>query len=434
MSRQSETAFLPAALEIQETPPSPAGRAVLWLILAFFVSAVIWATLGETDIVAVAQGRIVPSGHTKTVQPLEIGTVTAIRVAEGQRVAAGDVLIELDPRSAEADIERLHRERDSARREVARFRQLADWAQREGPPDLEERQGQSDALLIQRWREFQDRLGVLGRERERQLAERRIAEEQVNKLKAILPIVSGRAEDQKGLARDKLLPEQQYLEAEQRRLETVHELRVLQGRVAQLDAAIHEIDARVGFSRSEFHRQVLERLEAAERQQVAAEQELTKAVTRASARTLTAPIDGVVQQLAVHTVGAVVTPAQELMVVVPQDGALEVEAVLENKDIGFVHTGQTAEIKIDTFPFTKYGTIAGRIVGLSHDAVADAQRGLVYKMRVLLQRSRIEIDHRTVPLSPGMKVTVEAKTGTRRLIEFFLSPLLRHANESVRER
>jgi hemolysin D len=119
---------------------------------------------------------------------------------------------------------------------------------------------------------------------------------------------------------------------------------------------------------------------------------------------------------------------------VPQDGALEVEAVLENKDIGFVHTGQTAEIKIDTFPFTKYGTIAGRIVGLSHDAVADAQRGLVYKMRVLLQRSRIEIDHRTVPLSPGMKVTVEAKTGTRRLIEFFLSPLLRYANESVRER
>ncbi|MGB5465954.1 MAG: HlyD family type I secretion periplasmic adaptor subunit, partial [Sedimenticolaceae bacterium] len=342
-ARRPETAFLPAALEIQETPPSPAGRAVLWLILAFFVSAVVWATLSEIDIVAVAQGRIVPSGHTKTVQPLEIGTVTAIRVAEGQRVAAGDVLIELDPRSAQADVERLRQERDSARREVACFRQLADWVQREEPPDLEERQAQRDALLIHRWREFQDRLGVLERERERQLAERRIAQEQVNKLNAILPIVSGRAADQQGLARDKLLPEQQYLEAEQRRLETVYDLRVVQGRVAELDAAIHELDARVGFSRSEFHRQVLERLEAAERQQNIAEQELTKASTRASARTLTAPIDGVVQQLAVHTVGAVVTPAQELMVIVPQDGALEVEAVLENKDIGFVRIGQTAE-------------------------------------------------------------------------------------------
>ncbi|MGB5202284.1 MAG: HlyD family type I secretion periplasmic adaptor subunit, partial [Sedimenticolaceae bacterium] len=406
----------------------------LWLILAFFVSAVVWATLSEIDIVAVAQGRIVPSGHTKTVQPLEIGTVTAIRVAEGQRVASGDVLLELDPRSAQADVERLRQERDSARREVACFRQLADWVQLEEPPDLEERQAQRDALLIHRWREFQDRLGVLERERERQLAERRIAQEQVNKLNAILPIVSGRAADQQGLARDKLLPEQQYLEAEQRRLETVYDLRVLQGRVAELDAAIHELDARVGFSRSEFHRQVLERLEAAERQQSTAEQELAKASTRASARTLTAPIDGVVQQLAVHTVGAVVTPAQELMVIVPQDGALEVEAVLENKDIGFVRIGQTAEIKIDTFPFTKYGTIAGRIVDLSRDAVADAQRGLVYKMRVLMQRSRIEIDHRPVPLSPGMKVTVEAKTGTRRLIEFFLSPLLRYASESVRER
>ncbi len=433
-ARRPETAFLPAALEIQETPPSPAGRAVLWLILAFFVSAVVWATLSEIDIVAVAQGRIVPSGHSKTVQPLEMGTVTAIRVAEGQRVAVGDVLIELDPRSAKADVERLRQERDSARREVACFRQLADWVQREEPPDFEERQDQRDPLLIHRWREFQDRLGVLERERERQLAEWRSAREQVNKLNAILPIVSGRAEDQKGLARDKLLPEQQYLETEQRRLETVYDLRILQGRVAELDAAVRELDARVGFSRSEFHRQVLERLAAAERQQTVAEQELTKASTRVSARTLTAPIDGVVQQLAVHTVGAVVTTAQELMVIVPQDGALEVEAVLENKDIGFVHIGQTAEIKVDTFPFTKYGTIAGRIVDLSRDAVADAQRGLVYKMRVLMQRSRIEIDHRPVPLSPGMKVTVEAKTGTRRLIEFFLSPLLRYASESVRER
>ena len=135
-----------------------------------------------------------------------------------------------------------------------------------------------------------------------------------------------------------------------------------------------------------------------------------------------------------HNVGAIVTPAQELMVIVPQDGALEIEAVLENKDIGFVEAGQQAEIKIDTFPFTRYGTIAGEIVDLSNDAVADERRGLVYKMRVLMKQSEIEVNGSSVTLSPGMTVSVESKTGTRKMIEFFLSPLLRYAQESARER
>ena len=122
------------------------------------------------------------------------------------------------------------------------------------------------------------------------------------------------------------------------------------------------------------------------------------------------------------------------MVIVPQGEALEVEAILENKDIGFVEVGQQAEIKVDAFPFTKYGTIAGDVVDLSNDAVADERKGLVYKMRVLMKRSQIQVNGRPVALSPGMTVTVESKTGTRRLIEFFLSPLLRFRDESVRER
>jgi hemolysin D len=141
-----------------------------------------------------------------------------------------------------------------------------------------------------------------------------------------------------------------------------------------------------------------------------------------------------VQQLAVHNTGAVVTPAQVLMIIAPTDQRLEVEASLENKDIGFVEVGQQAEVKIDTFPFTKYGTIQGEVVDISHDAVADEQKGLVYKVRVLMKQGSLTVDGREVALTPGMAVTVESKTGTRRLIEFFLSPLLRYADESVRER
>lgn len=434
MSTRAETAFLPAALEIQDTPPPPAGRAILWSIITFFVATIIWASLGKVDIVAVAQGRIIPSGHSKIIQPLEIGTVTAIHVTEGQAVNAGDVLIELDPSSTRADVARLEKELDTARRNAGRLRTLAQWLS--GPSDFVAPAHTPDAdhLLLSQWREFQDRLAVLQRERDRQIAERQSAQRQVDKLRAVLPIITRRATDQKGLAEQKLLPEQQYLETEQTRLEAFHDLRTQEGRVAELDAAVRELEARIAFTRSEFHRQILERQEEAQRQATAAQQELVKATTRARAQTIVAPVSGVVQQLVVHNVGAIVTPAQELMVLVPEGDVLEVEAMVENKDIGFVQVGQSAEIKVDAFPFTKYGLLSGEIVDLSDDAITNEQLGLVYKSRVRLADNQIVVNGNAVALSPGMTVSVEAKTGTRLLIEYFLSPLLRYKNESARER
>jgi len=149
---------------------------------------------------------------------------------------------------------------------------------------------------------------------------------------------------------------------------------------------------------------------------------------------LVAPVDGLVQQVAVHTVGGVVTPAQALMVVVPKDDALEVEAFVENKDIGFVRDGQEAEIKIETFSYTKYGTIHAKVTQVSNDAVNDEKRGLIYSSRVKPERSAVQVGERVVNLSPGMAVTVEIKTDKRRVIEYFLTPLLQYTSESLRER
>lgn len=434
MSRNAETAFLPAVLEIEVAPPSPIGRAILWTILALFSMSIVWATLGEVDIVAIAQGQIIPSGHSKTVQPLGIGTVSAIHVREGQRVHAGEVLIELDPTSTTADVDRLTVEQHTAAREMARYRQLTAWLQAQREPGTQIRPVTDDPLLYRQWREFESRLAILAREQEKQRAERQTALRQVEKLESLLPIIARRARDQQALAEQKLLPEQQYLETEQERLKAFHDLRAHQSRVSELDAAIQELESRIGFTRNEFHRQTLERFEDAERRHAIAQQDLIKAETRARAQLIKAPVDGVVQQLAIHNVGAVVTPAQALMIIVPQEDVLEVEAFLQNKDIGFVEVGQSARIKIDAFPFTKYGTIAGKIVGLSNDAVADERRGLEYKMRVSLERSQIQVNDKSVMLSPGMTVTVESKMGTRRMIEYFLSPLLRYKDESVRER
>ena len=143
---------------------------------------------------------------------------------------------------------------------------------------------------------------------------------------------------------------------------------------------------------------------------------------------------GVVQQLAVHTVGGVVTPAQELMVIVPADSRIEVESMVLNKDIGFVHSGQEAEIKVESFPFTRYGTIVGEVKFVSRDAVADETLGLVYPARMKMAKTTILSGSTEVPLAPGMAVTVEIKTGKRRLIEYLLAPLQRYRDESLRER
>ena len=163
-------------------------------------------------------------------------------------------------------------------------------------------------------------------------------------------------------------------------------------------------------------------------------QEAVKAGQKTGQQRLTAPIDGVVQQLAVHTIGGVVTPAQQLMLVVPREHQLEVEAMVENKDIGFVKEGQPVEVKIETFPFTIYGAIPGKVLTVSDDAIEQEKVGLVYAARVSMERSTIDLGDKVVTLSPGMAVTVDIQTGQRRLIEFILSPLLKSLKESARER
>src|SRR5713101_3869183 len=193
----------------------------------------------------------------------------------------------------------------------------------------------------------------------------------------------------------------------------------------------------------------------AERKMAGLQQDLIKAEQRTKLQLLTAPVDGIVQQLAVHTVGGVVTPAQALLVLVPVDGRLEIEATVPNRDIGFVAAGQDAEIKVDTFNFTRYGILHGKVLSVSQDAIArdkppdrpnDKSKGtesgnsepqgqeLGYAARVSLDRTRMQVGDNLVNLSPGMAVTVEIKTGSRTVMSYLLSPLLRYKQDSLRER
>lgn len=431
-----EQQFLPAVLEIQETPPSPIGRGIAWVIIGLLLSALAWALLGHTDIVVVAPGRIVPSGHVKLIQPLEIGRVRAIHVGEGEAVEAGTLLIELDPEAAVADRTRIAGELSATESEMARLSLLCDWLENGAPATLVNDRPTTPQLRLLRaqWREYRSRQLTLEQEAAAYRAEDDSLRQQIGKLNAVLPLLSRRARRLQTLADQKYLADEQYLEMEQRRLETVHDLAVLDSRRQQVRARIDEVDSRRDRLRQETLSRSLLQLEQAGNRAARLRQELQKADARARAQRLYAPVAGVVQQLAVHTVGGVVTPAQRLMVIVPTDGRLEVEALVANRDIGFLREGQRAEVKVDAFPFTRYGLIPAELTDIASDAVTDQARGLVYKARARMARDRIDIDGRQLRLSPGMSVALEIKTGQRRLIDYFLAPLLQYRHDSIRER
>lgn len=434
--RSTEAAFLPAALEVQVSPPSPAGRAVLWAIALIFVAALLWACLGRIDMVAVARGKLIPSDHSKVIQPLESGIVRVIHVRDGQDVDAGSPLIDLDPTASSAEHERQARELAATRVHIARLRALI-----AGGSALEEPGGADPAFVALLEEMLRDQLS----EHESRLEAARLLVEQrramvaatqadIDRLEATVPMLTERAEAFKILLEGGFVARMQFLEIEEQRITRVQALAMQRERLAQDRAGLAEAIKQMQALGFEFRRSRRAELADWEMRAASLEQEVVKAAQHSDVQRLTAPVDGVVQQLAVHTLGGVVTPAQPLMVIVPRDHPLEVDAWVENKDIGFVSVGQPVEVKLDTFPFTTYGTIPGKILVVSRDAVQVDKFGLVYAARASLERPVVPVDGHPIPLLAGMSVSVEIKTGERRLIEYFLSPFQRHARESLRER
>ncbi|MES2771821.1 MAG: HlyD family type I secretion periplasmic adaptor subunit [Pseudomonadota bacterium] len=438
---QHEAEFLPAALALQETPVSPAPRIAMWLIIAFALIALIWSIFGQVEVVATAHGKIVPNDRSKVIQPFETATVKRILVSDGQTVVAGDTLLELDATNADADSTRSAHDLLSARLQALRAKALLEAISSAKPAILgavddikPERLAQEQKLLSGQYNEYKAKIERLDAEIKQREAERHSTQEIVDKLKQTAPIARQRAQDFKALADQNFVSKHAYLEKEQARIEQEGDLAMQKSRIRELNAALQAVSSEKNTLTAETRRIALDSLNEAEQKTSTFSQELIKADSRSKLLTLNAPVSGTVQQLATHTVGGVVTPAQALMIIVPSEDSLEIEAFIENKDIGFVNPGQEAQVKIETFPFTKYGTVRGRVTQVSNDAINDEKKGLIYSTRVKLDKANIQVDKKLVKLSPGMAVTVEIKTGMRRVIEYFLSPLLQYQNESLRER
>ncbi|WP_322522212.1 HlyD family type I secretion periplasmic adaptor subunit [Guyparkeria halophila] len=437
-----EHEFLPAALSLQETPVHPLPRVVVGVIILFAVLALIWALLGRMDIVAVADGKVVPDSRTKTIQAMETASVKAIHVEDGQRVEVGDVLIELDSTISNADVSRLRQEQRVAQLVASRSEAfLVALEDDEMAPKLI-----SDTVVPSRSLDLEQRVleGHVMRHRARQRQMKAEISRRAQEMSAIrataasleetLPIIRRRSEDLKGLADKGMAAQHEYLELEQKRIETAQELLAQKARLAEAKAALHESKEELSAFKAQSRSDALDAMHGAYSKADSLHQELVKARKRDELMRLRAPVTGTVEQLAVHTVGGVVKPAQPLMTIVPEGGGVEVEATLPNKDVGFVQAGQTAKVKLQTFPFTKYGTVPAIVTDVSQDAVQDEKRGLVFVVRVRLERAVVNVHGKPVKIAPGMAATVEVKTGYRRIIEYFLAPLLQYTSESLHER
>jgi hemolysin D len=458
---EDRLAFLPAALEIVETPVAPLAGAIGGSVIALFCLALAWASYGHIDIVASAPGKIIPSGRTKVIQPFEAGVVRAIHVHDGQSVKAGEVLLELDPTMNEA--ERKHLESDLVAAELDVARLTAALSEDVDPVAGFRPSEGADAALVATQRQFlihqideqKAKLASINSQKAQKEAELATIMATLKKLKAVLPVLQERVDIKQLLYSHETGSKVNYLEILQLLIETQQEVVVQQSRSHEAEAALAAIIEAQAQTAAEFRRTLSGELVEAQRKAAGLREDLIKATQRTQLQFLTAPVNGTVQQLAVHTIGGVVTPAQALVVVVPDDSHLEIEAMVSNRDIGFVHVGQEAEIKVDTFNFTRYGLIHGRVLSVSQDAIthdkpqdkaSDQAPGtemstselkgqeLLYAAHISLDHTQMQIDENLVNLSPGMAVTVEIKTGSRAVITYLLSPLLKYRQESMRER
>ena len=426
-----ELEFLPATLSLQVAPVSPAGRWVARIILFLLLMILLWSVLGNIDIIVNGQGKIISSGRTKTIASVEIAKVTGIHVSEGDSVKAGDLLIELDARGPDSEHLKADIDRQLAQLRMERSKALLEAIDNNSEPLLRNLEG-IDPILYQneqkhaedQWRDY--------------IAKRNRVSSQIRRFTQAHQIAARRARDYRELSKDHDVSVHAYLEKEQARVE-------LEG---QLDEANMQLAALT----AEIRKTAQEDLHQATRLWSESAQDARKAMAHSEQLKLFSPVDGVVQQLAVHTINGVVPATQPLMLIVPNQRDIELEAYIENKDVGFLKEGDTAHVKIDAFDYTKYGTIpavvthvskdsidfssngSGQLAGKTGDSKNDGVKGLLYAVKVKLLQKHVSINGEAMQITPGMSGTVEIKTGERKIIEYVLSPLIATTRESLHER
>lgn len=410
---KQEAAFLPAGLSLQETPGSASLRWTARVLIALVGVLLLWSVLGKVDIIVNAGGKIIPSARIKTIASVDVAAVRSLHVREGQAVKTGQLLVELDTSAQDAEHDKASGDAAAALLQAARSQTLVDAIDLLRPPVLTSVGGASDAQwqaarlhLEGQFRQFRARLAHI--------------DGNIARYAAALPLATRHAEDYRVLAQQHDVAPHAWLEKEQARIDLAGQLAEARNQRAALIA--------------ETRKEALDAQAEGRRAAAASVQDARRASEHGKLLRLISPVDGTVQQLTVHTVGGVVPAAQPLMQIVPREDQVEVEAFIENRDVGFVQEGQEAAVKIDAFDYTRYGTVPATVRQVSRDAIQDEKKGLIYSVRVALRRNSIAVDGKSMLLSSGMSTSVEIRTGERRIIAYVLSPLMQHQREALHER
>lgn len=438
--------FAPALLRTQHQPPAPLPRVVLYLLLALFAIALLWAVVGRLDIVAVAPGKLVPQSFLKIVQPAEAGIVRDILVREGESVQEGQVLIRMDTRLAGADLRAIVREVRVKALQLQRIdAELRGQPMRRLPGADTVLFAEVEAQFLARRLAQTDTLEAERAQLSKVRHDLKVAQEIESKLKQTLPIYQAQAEGWERLAKEGFAGKLLAMDRQRQYLENAQDLKAQGHAIAGLDAAIAQTEKRI----AQLHSGYLQQLQA-ERADIAAQhhraqQEYDKQQHRSGLQELRAPQTGIVKDLATHTPGTVVAPGTVVMTLVPRDEPVQAEVWVANADAGFVALEQKAWIKIDAYPFQKYGLVEGVIRQVSADSSEAAASGapmknqllsmpLYYRVLVALDSTHLERDGRRHPLLPGMQLSAEIHLGTRSVLEYLLSPIQKVAQEAGRER
>jgi len=438
--------FAPEILAIEQRSASPLPRAVLYTLSVLFTLLLVWAYFSNLDIVARAQGRLVPKTYVKIVQPADAGIVKELLVSEGDRVRAGQVLLRLDTTLSAADAAIAAREVEFRGLQIRRIEaELLGKAMQKLAIEADASFQEVATQGVARQRAYHDVLETERAVLAQSLQDLEGAEDQVVKLEKLLPIIRGEEDALGPLAQQGVIPKFQFSEKQRQRIDTEQNLASQRRTALSLQSRIAESKVRIARVTSEYRQQLLnENVEA----QVAlqkAQQELAKQDHRGRLSELRAPQDGIIKDVATYTVGAVVTAGTVLMSLVPVDEELVAEVYIRNEDVGFVQQGQSVKIKLATFPFQKYGMVEGTVMRISADSADPQKQGDApqaaeqpnlspYKAIVALKQQKLSRGDFSRPLAPGMQIVAEIRQGERTVLEYLLSPVQKSFQEAARER
>lgn len=423
--------FTPLLVEIEERPTSPLGRSLLWALLAFVTIGLLWLFFAKIDIVVSARGKVIPDGEIKTLQPVETGVIGSILVKEGQSVKKGEVLMEIDPSITQSDLASKQKNLSLLELEIDRLNALVSNRPFIPNPACKE----AAAISTQQLMYFSTQSAY---DQQRQVIEEQLRQTEqqtqgtiVDK-KRLTQLLSSAKEREARLKEVlDIIAKKDYEEAQNQRVEYQEQLSMKEHVIAQSQGKLNELTQQLRLVTQEYRNKLLAELTQKSKEATSLRTEVETTLFRNTKQQIIAPVDGYIGKLLIHTVGGVVTPAEKLLTLIPKGVPLIIKATVQNQDIGFVTKEMEAAIKIDTFDFQKYGLIHGRVKHIADDAIDDEKLGPVYEIAISPVETTLRVEGKELNIHPGMSVTAELKVGKRRVIEFFIYPMIKYLDEGL---